>query len=73
VIPLSDLEEAEGVAALDGIVSVQEQLRKLGYTEEEVATIMAERKAEQPPAPVVAMPAQPTPATIARTNNVGSP
>jgi hypothetical protein len=69
---LSDLEEAEGVAALDGIVSVQEQLRRLNYTEPEVAQIMTERKAEQPPAPMPAMPTNPpTPQQIARSANIG--
>jgi hypothetical protein len=73
VIPLSDIEEAEGVAALDGIVSVQEQLRLLSYTPEQIDQIMAERKAEQPPPPIPALPtAAPTPQAIARSNNVAS-
>lgn len=74
VVPLSDLEEAEGVAALDGIVSRQEQLRMLGKNPEEIDKIIAEIKADQPPLPTPALPtAAPTPQQIGRASNVASP
>ncbi len=72
VIPVSDLEEAEAVTALTGIVSVEEQMRRLGMTDDEITQNIAEKKADQP---VVVLPAAApeNPSQINAQNRIAAP